>query len=227
MTRRGPEPSDPRHFRQDVVPTLRTATADLSWLLGRGYAEQAALKLVGDRFQLAKRQRHAVVRAACTDAERDQRAASRVSVSNQPVVIDGFNTLIVLERALAGGPVFVGRDGAIRDIGGVHGTYRTVEHTPRAVHLLAGWLERHGASEVRLLLDRPVSNSGKLAGLIREAVPAWTVDVEDRVDPLLVDAEAVVCSADAWVLDHCSRWANVLQELLAEELPDAWVVDLG
>ena len=78
MTRRGPEPSDPRHFRQDVVPTLRTATADLSWLLGRGYAEQAALKLVGDRFQLAKRQRHAVVRAACTDAERDQRAENRL-----------------------------------------------------------------------------------------------------------------------------------------------------
>ncbi len=227
MTKRGPEPSDPRLFHPEIVPTLREAVADLSWLLGRGYSEPAALKLVGDRFQLAKRQRHAVVRAACTDAQRDQRLQNLSALEGQPVVIDGFNTLIVLERAMAGGPVFVGRDGAVRDIGGVHGTYRTVEHTPAAVDLLAAWFTRHDVPHVQVLLDRPVSNSGKLAHLIREAQPPWVVEVVDQVDRRLVASDGVVCSGDAWVLDHCQQWNDVVRQLVEGELPETWSIDLG
>jgi len=224
MTKRGPEPSDARHFHPNVVPTLQEATADLSWLRGRGYSDVAALKLVGDRFQLAKRQRHAIVRAACSNAQRDERAARCVAVDGKPVAVDGFNALLVLERAMGGGPVFVGRDGAVRDIGGVHGTYRTVEHTPAVVELLANWFDEAGAAQVEVMLDRPVSNSGKLAGLIRDTRPDWVVEVVDQVDRRLAASDAVVCTGDAWILDHAAAWTDAVGQLVASW--EAWVVDL-
>lgn len=226
MTRRGPEPSDRRHFGPEAHAALREACEDLSWLLGRGYSDKAALALVGDRLQLSKRQRKAVLRSAASDPAVAARVAKQVALDGQPVVIDGFNTLIVLERAMAGGPVFIGRDGACRDIGGVHGTYRTVEHTPAAVLAIRDWLDAHGVRDVLWLLDRPVSNSGKLAGLIREAVPGWEVELDDRVDPRLVASSAVVCTGDSWILDGCARWNSLVRELVEARFPDAWLVDL-
>jgi hypothetical protein len=112
----------------------------------------------------------------------------------------------------------------VRDVGGVHGTYRTVEHTPEAVGLLAEALARCHVAPVQVLLDRPVSNSGKLAGLIRDAQPSWTVEVVDHVDRRLVASDAVVCTGDAWILDHCARWTDAVAQLVSGW--DAWVVDL-
>ena len=45
---RGPNPADAELFGEAMVPTLRVACAELSWLLGRGYAEPSSLALVGD-----------------------------------------------------------------------------------------------------------------------------------------------------------------------------------
>jgi hypothetical protein len=63
-THRGPHPSDVKLFAENVLPDLRTAVADYSLLLTKGYAEKSALKLVGDKFSLTERQRVAVMRNA-------------------------------------------------------------------------------------------------------------------------------------------------------------------
>ncbi len=41
---RGPHPDDAELFRADAIPRLRAAVADLSWLLGRGYADGSAFR---------------------------------------------------------------------------------------------------------------------------------------------------------------------------------------
>src|SRR5438105_3109058 len=64
---RGAHPDDARLFAEAAWPALRAAVADLSWLLGKAYAQPSALKLVGDRYRLDVRQRAAVARAACAD----------------------------------------------------------------------------------------------------------------------------------------------------------------
>ena len=58
---------DPDRFTRPFTPPVdRTLQftqpheVDLSWLLGRGYAEASATKLVGDRHELRSRQREAV-----------------------------------------------------------------------------------------------------------------------------------------------------------------------
>ena len=73
---RGPHPSDAMLFgRDDSVQTLRMAAGDFAWLLGRHYAQQAALTLVGNRYQLHRRQRLALSRAVAAP-----HLASRVCV---------------------------------------------------------------------------------------------------------------------------------------------------
>ena len=83
MTHRGPHAEDAKDFAPDAIPILRDAVDDLSWLLGRGYAEVAALKIVGDKMQLSKRQRAAVQRSACTDEQLAARFAPSPSYRRQ------------------------------------------------------------------------------------------------------------------------------------------------
>ena len=120
-----------------LLPRLREALADFSLLLTKGYADKSALKLVGDRFSLTQRQRLAIMRAACSDQQRQSRLARRVPVealAGQPIAIDGYNLLITIEAALSGGLIFIGRDGCFRDLASIHGTYRKVEETVPAVN---------------------------------------------------------------------------------------------
>ena len=141
---RGPHPADNQLFASQWVPVLRRAVGELSWLLTRGYPPSATLKLVSDRYALTERQRWAVGRAACPDELRARRATTLLPPGNlggRPVAIDGFNLLITLETALGGGVVLRGRDGALRDLSSIHGTYRAVQETDRAIRLAASALQ--------------------------------------------------------------------------------------
>ena len=221
---RGPDPLDRDQLGPEALPALRDAVFDLSWLRGRGYSEKAARKLVGDRRQLTGRQRLAIARSACSDAQRLDRGARRVAdVAGRRVQVDGFNALITLERALSGGPVLVGRDGAHRDLAGVHGSWRPVAETDRALALAAEILAE--AEAVTWLLDAPVSNSGRLARRLRALAP-WEVEVIPRPDPRLAAFEGVVATSDAGILDRCGPWFDLPGAGIARSIPDAWRVDL-
>lgn len=230
---RGPHPEDGIQFAEDQWEALRRATDDLSWLRARGYAEAAARKLVGDRYSLRRRQREAVRRAACTDAERAARAARRVEVAQlrgRVVGLDGFNCVIAVEAALSGAPLMIGRDGVFRDLSSVHGSYRKVEETHRAVELIADLVAGAEIAAAHWYLDRPVSNSGRLKQVIAEvfeqAGVACTIELVDNPDRELIDAtELVVASGDSVVLDGCGDWIDVPAAVLRNH-EDLWIVDL-
>lgn len=226
---RGPAPKDEDLFAEARVPALRTATDELSWLLGRGYSEDAAVKLVGDRHALTARQRKAVARAACPDAARDARLAKKRAIgelAGRSLHVDAFNCIILCESVLSGAPVFVGRDGALRDLASVHGTWRRVRETERAITGLAELLDRARPSEITWWLDRPVSNSGRLAAMLRATRPLWRVELVDFADPILAEREGLVATADAFILDRCHAWID-LPRALAGTSRAAWIVDLS
>lgn len=225
---RGPAPRDRVLFGPDRVEPLRLAVEELSWLLGRGYTVDASLKLVGDRHALTARQRRAVDRCACSDDARDARRARRMRIeqlAGQVVHVDGFNCVILCESVLSGAPVFAGRDGALRDLASVHGTWRRVTETPRAISALAGVLTAAAAEHVVWWLDRPVSNSGRLAAMLRDAGD-WDVRLAQHVDRRLAEQDGVVASADAWVMDRCPAWVDLPRAVLERAKPDAWLVEL-
>jgi hypothetical protein len=222
---RGPGPQDPEWFSPDALSCLMQATSDLSWLLSRGYAEPSSRKLVGDRYGLVERQRVAVLRSACSDPSLARRHATRLDeFLGQPLRIDGFNLIVTLESALGGGIVLGGRDGCFRDLASVHGTYRKVEETQPALDLISLWLTRWDAGPCTWYLDAPVSNSGRLAAMIREM--GWEAEVVPDPDKFLKQPGDPIATADAGILDHCGPWVN-LGRLLVEKVLGAFVVNLG
>ena len=231
---RGAHPEDARLFEEARHAALRVATAELSWLLSRGYQARSSLKLVGDRHGLRERQRLAVARAACPDESCARRRASRVGegeVAGEALVVDGFNLVITLEAALSGGVLVRGRDGCVRDLSSVHGSYRAVEETERAVMLAGEALEALGPSSVLWLLDSPVSNSGRLAARVRAAAAArgwpWEVGVEFNPDRSIIGSGRVAVTSDSNVLDGVARWLNLGRHVVERHVPGAWVIDLA
>ena len=230
---RGAHPSDGKLFHADQLPKLRTAVSELSWLLSRGYNITSSLKLVGDRHGLRERQRLAVSRASCSEQDRHRRASHSVSVTqiqNESVIVDGFNLMITLEAALSGGPLFVGVDKCIRDLSSVHGSYRSVEETERAIHMTGHALQYLGATSVMWLLDRPVSNSGRLATRIAEIAAQrdwpWQVEIVFNPDAMIVSSTSVAITSDSSILNQVERWVDLKTYLLAKEIPNAWMIDL-
>lgn len=230
---RGPAQDDERLFAPERISDLRLAVWELSWLLGRGYAENSALKLVGDRHALLARQRTAVLRSACTDAAIERRHNRRLrseALAGHALAIDGFNQLIAVEVGLSGGVVLVGRDGALRDLAGVHGSYDRSEQTLAAATLIGQQLAGLEVGPIVWWLDRPVSNSGRLRAMLLELSEqrGWGWQVELHVDPdrVLIAGDAVVASGDAWVLDEAGRHFDLARMTLMNECPAAWLVDL-
>jgi hypothetical protein len=231
---RGAHPEDACLFDDARLAALRVATSELSWLLSRGYQSKSALKLVGDRYALRERQRLAVARAACAEASRERRRASRVAereVAGEALIVDGFNLVITLEAALSGGVLVRGRDGCVRDLSSVHGSYRAVEETERAVLLAGEAMAALGASSVLWVLDRPVSNSGRLAERIRAVAAGrgwpWAVEVEFNPDREIVNSARVAVTSDSNILDGVARWLNLGRLVVERRVPGAWVIDLS
>lgn len=234
---RGPHPLDSQLFGAEVIPVLRDAVADLSWLRTRGYAEASALKLVGDRYQLRRRQRVAVGRCACSDSARrarDSRLLGSGEIADRPLLIDGLNVITTIEVALSGGVLLLGRDRCLRDMASFHGSYRLVQETERAVAILLDLIATMRPSDATVYIDRPISNSGRLAGIIRTAAAARTMHVDartaDGVDEILKASTAVVATADSAILDACKAWVNMARlavETRRSELEPLWLLDLS
>ena len=174
------------------------------------------------------------MRSACSDEQVAARQNKRVEIAEitgQPLVIDGYNLLITVEAAMSGGFVFIGRDGCFRDLAGIHGTYRKVSETIPAIELIGSFLGRAGIDSVLWLLDRPVSNSGRLKTLMNELAREndflWTVELVVSPDAVLAKSEQIIVSSDSVVLDKCGRWVNLARCVIERELPKANLVDMS
>ncbi|MBD0369750.1 MAG: DUF434 domain-containing protein [Pyrinomonadaceae bacterium] len=231
---RGAHPADRELFGAERLPVLRRATAELSWLMSRGYAIVAALKLVGDRYGLTHRQRLAVSRAACSNEQRASRASRCLSIEEaegKSLIVDGFNLIITVEAAMSAGLLILARDLCVRDLSSVHGSYRSVEETQSAIGLIGEALEAIRPASVRWLLDRPVSNSGRLAQRIKEMGEErgwpWSVETVFNPDNLIQTSSSVAITSDSVILDSAPRWLNLNQHLITRYLSDSWLIDLS
>ena len=231
---RSAAPRDERLFAPEAVPLLARATAHLSWLLSRGYAERSGLKLVGDRFELTARQREAVGRSACPDGALRSRRARCVPIAalrGAQLAVDAYNVLTTLESALGGGVVLRGRDGCYRDLASLRGTWRRVAETVPALELAGSFLELAGVADCVWYVDRPVSNSRRLGRMIvelaRRRAWSWSAELVGDADRALVASARVAASADRAVLDAGGSWCNLAGDVIVQAVHGAWVVDLA
>ena len=225
-THRGKHPEDDRLFAPSSRPAITQAAAELNWLLSRGYAEKSALKLVGDRHNLEQRQRLAVMRCTCSDDQLKSRRQKQVppgSLSNKPLLLDGYNVITTIETALAGGVVLIARDGSIRDITGVHGTFRKVHESIPAINLIVQYSIHIGVAQCCWYLDKPVSNSGRLRSMILDIASKnncdCNVELVNNPDDILALAENVVATSDSVILDKCTNWLNLSAQTIEKSVP--------
>lgn len=214
--KRGYVPEDERNFSPAALETLRTASRHIGYLINEGYGLKQASTFVGNHFLLSERQRLAIVRSLATSEQLERRKA-KLTDAAELLWIDGFNTVITLEVLLSGAPLFLGMDGALRDLAALRGTYRIIPETVEAARLLFAVLRERGAESVHILLDEPVSNSGRLKVLLAEigADYPFRLDIQIRkdVDGALSAHEHVVTS-DSILLDRCKSWVNLLPACL-------------
>src|SRR5690606_5569081 len=123
-----------------------------------------------------------------------------------------------------------GRDGSIRDLAGIHGTYRKVAETIPAVRLLGDYLDKLGPGPCTWYLDSPVSNSGRLRGVLldiaRETGRDWQVELVFNPDPILEASEEIVATAASAILNRCEQWFPLASVTVNHSIPGAFVVDL-
>jgi len=227
---RGPAPEDRLFDDPRRVERLRWAVEDLSWLLRRGYSPKAAAKLVGDRYQLGSRERLALSHASWDRSDRGGEVSAE-ELKGRPLCIDGFNLLITLETALGGGILIRGIDGRIRDLANVHGSYSLRAETEEAITLALKSMRDLGVKESLWYFDRPVSNSGRLAALVRTIAENLGVEARaeaiDRVDATLKACDGIVVTADAAILDSGVEWFDLAGWIIRRRIPDARIVELG
>jgi hypothetical protein len=214
------------------VEQLRRAAQEVAWLLDRGYPRESAVRFVGDRHQLTARQRLALMRGVCSEADRRRRASREEGIDDvrdHRLLVDGLNVLITLEVALAGGPLLACADGAVRDLAGLRGSYRPVPQTGEALECIGAALSKLQTAGALVYLDAPVSSSGELRSLFLEHASRWDrpvrVDLVKDPDACLAGERHVV-TADAAVIDRSASWFN-LGAVLVRGIQGAWIVTLG
>jgi len=226
--------NDQALFSGEPLLRLRDAVYEFCWLLNRGYARHSVMQLVGDHHQLVKRQRLAISRAACSNTSRELRKTTCLpieQIKDRQLVIDGFNLIISVETAMAGGLLLRCCDGCIRDIAGIHGTYRLVHETRQAIELIGNVLQAFSPASVLWLFDKPVSNSGWLAEMVRDIATVhhwnWQAELIDNPDQVIRNSGKVAITSDSAILDGGVQWVNLGAYLTTNHFHESWLIDFS
>lgn len=210
QARRGFVPDDEKNFSDTAMPILHKAAKDVCYLINAGYDRKQASTFVGNHYCLSERQRLAVARSVATDKQLTNRKAKEVfDFGKKDVWIDGFNQIITLEVLLNHSPLFLGMDGVVRDLASLRGNYRIIPQTKQAVALLLEWVYAYHPGTIHILLDAPVSNSGRLKNKIYDVDPMVDVQIVQHVDLILYE-KANVITSDSIILDSCISWFNLM-----------------
>lgn len=232
---RGKNTSDDSLFGSEKhVQTLKMAVQDMHYLLSRAYPERASSELAGNRYRLKTRQIQAIRGASASQHQilnRKSKETGPEDLRGQIIYIDGFNVLILLESLLSEAYIFEGLDGCFRDLSGVHGTYKRVNQTLPSLELVASFFRSCGVGKLCWVFDKPVSNSGRISQFVSEFAQerqlAWETSVEFNPDQFLAEHGEVVISSDAWILDHCKKWFNLIRYLIDKESLTANIIQFS
>ena len=217
QARRGFVPDDEKNFSDTAMPVLHKAAKDVCYLINAGYDRKQASTFVGNHYCLSERQRLAVARSVATDKQLTNRKAKEVfDFENKDVWIDGFNQIITLEVLLNHSPLFCGMDGTIRDLASLRGNYRMIVQTAQAISLLLETVYALHPGTIHILLDAPISNSGRLKTKIQKIDPFVDVQIVQHVDSILYE-KANVITSDSIILDACLSWLNLMALCLKKE----------
>ncbi len=229
--KRGFVATDERDFSGDSLVLLRRASEDMYYLLNRGYPVESSARFVGDHYRLSERQRLALARTISPRERIISRKSREVEdIQGETIYIDGFNVIIGLEIAFSGSMLFRCMDGAIRDLAGLHGSYKLIPQTDLAIKAMLKTLDSLGIGKAVIYLDKPISNSGRLKQKIFELAEdigfELEVMTENAVDAIL-KTKPLVASGDAIILDECGQWFGLAERVIADHIGEYDYIDIS
>lgn len=112
MRKRGYVPEDEKQFTGTQLELLIKAAREVQFLLDRGYEIKPTTTFIGNHYMFSERQRLALARMVSPMERITERKSKELLQKEEKklpktVHIDGFNTIITLEVALSGSPVFI------------------------------------------------------------------------------------------------------------------------
>ncbi len=204
---------------------LQQAARDFRYLLNRGYPRENSLTLVGNRYDLPRRERQLLYRgvfAGLVAAARKAKLWQLADLAGQPLALDGHNVLITLESAIQGLPLVAADDGFLRDVSQISRAYRDSPITRQALALMAEFVSRHHPGPLTILFDAPMKRSGELAHLTREIFGAQGLYTEARAVPVpeheLLEFPGPVATSDTHLIDSKEVVVDLAGEIIRGEL---------
>ena len=199
-------------LRTSKPENLQKAAQDFRFLLNRRYPRKAALELVGNRYALTFDERHLLHRGVFSEIDSQARRKKTTSIKeirNKDLAIDGHNVIITIEAGLSGRRLILADDGFVRDISGLSGSFKKTEATENAIQFIIDAIKQIKPRQTLLLLDAPISNSGKLAEEIRNRLKqvnlpgdAMAVKVPERI---LIGFPGVIATSDTAIIDQSTK----------------------
>ncbi len=96
-----------------------------------------------------------------------------------------------------------------------------MNQTLRAVEAVASFFHKNHIHKLIWIFDQPVSNSGRIKQIILEFAAEnalnWEAELQYNPDKYLAESSEIIISSDAWILDHCKEWLNLIGYLIREE----------
>jgi hypothetical protein len=97
--------------------------------------------------------------------------------------------------------------------------------------LIGEEFENFSARSVEWLFDQPISNSGRLAKLMREIAAThrwpWKIDLLFNPDERIISSNKIAITSDSVILDGVARWTNFSRHIIEKRLPNAWIANLA
>ena len=191
-------------FREELISAIR----DYRWLLDKHYPQRSSIHLVGDRYKLTGAERSILYRGVGDSFSAKNRAGKITSeLSSDIIAVDCYNVLFTLMNYLMGKPVYISDDGFVRDAGEGRGRINNKRIFDKALNLFKRFITEHPEKEFYILLDEPVSNSGKLAVELSEFLRSSEIKgiAETLISPdhvLQNFNNVILCSGDSVIIDR-------------------------
>lgn len=200
-----------------------TASREYLWMLSRGYPQKSSLKMVGDKFMLARDMRQVLYRGISAEKEAATRRGRIGTVQpGDMVLVDTYNVLFTVNNYLLGKPVFISNDGILRDAGEMRGRISSKPTFSRAIGLFLEVLKQWQGVSFMLYLDEPVPFSGRLS--IELAKDMVQMEIEGQAqtvkspDHMLIHTESdAICTSDTVILNHYPGRVIDLPRFLLEQ----------
>ena len=213
---------DHGHEMQDTDQKLIDPAQDIRYLLKRNYPRSGAILFVSNHYRLSEQERHILTRVVVAPHVADSRSKKRLgctdsNIKGRDVLVDGYNVLITIESMIKLNRelLWLGDDGYVRDTKGVFRNYAVTDTTYQAVDMMLALLAECKVGSATILLDSQMSNSGKLARVIRSKLTECLLDGDARtsrhVDFDLKNAGAgvVVATADGVIIDSVQEVVDI------------------